>query len=92
MSLTFFSIPETNRLGLPILLKTVQSPSLHFYFRMLTVVPIKEYMGYLVANFLIVEAVPKFLAYTPTSFFLLAEITTTMDCKISETNSSFLVK
>ena len=38
MSLAFFSIPESNRLGLPILLITVQSPSLHFFFQALTVV------------------------------------------------------
>ena len=33
VSLAFFSIPESNKLSLPILLKTVQSPSLHFFFQ-----------------------------------------------------------
>ena len=42
MSLTFFSIPEFTRLDLPILLITVQSPSLHFFFQLLTVILIKN--------------------------------------------------
>ena len=65
--LPLFSIPESNRLGVPIPLITVQSASLHFFFLVLTVVLIKEYFGYLVVNFLIAEAVPKSLAYRPTS-------------------------
>ena len=76
MSLTFFSIPESNRMGLQILLTMVQSPSLHFFFQVLTVVLIKEYFGYLVVNVLIAEAVPKSLAYRPTSFLILAGIST----------------
>ena len=72
----FFSILESNRLGLPILLITVQSPSLHFFSRVLTVVLIKEYFGYLVVNFLIAEAGPKSLAYRPTSFLILTAIST----------------
>ena len=63
----FFSILESNRLSFPILLITVQSPSLHFFSQVLTVVLIKEYFGYLVVNFLIAEAGPKSLAYRPTS-------------------------
>ena len=38
MSLTFFTIPESNRLSFPILLITVQSPSLYLFFQVLTVV------------------------------------------------------
>ena len=76
MSLTFFSIPESNRLGLLILLITVQSPSLHFFFQVLTVVLIKEYFGYLVVNFLIAEAVSKSFAYRPTSFLIFPGIST----------------
>ena len=75
ISSTFFSIPESNRLGLSILLITVQSSSLHF-FQVLTVVLIKEYFGYLVVNFLIAEAVPKSLAYRLTSFLILEGIRT----------------
>ena len=41
MSLAFFSIPESNRLGLPILLIMVQSSSLKFFSQVLTVVLIK---------------------------------------------------
>ena len=76
MSLTFFSIPESNRLGLAILLITVQSPSLHFFVQVLTVVLIKEYFGFLVVNFLIAEAVPKSFVYRPTSFLIFAGIPT----------------
>ena len=76
MSLTFFSIPESNRLDLPVLLITVQLPSLHFFFQVLTVVLTKEYFGYLIRNFLIAEAVSKSLAYGPTSFLNFAGILT----------------
>ena len=75
MSLTFFSIPESNRLGLPILFITVQSPSLPFFFQVFTVVR-KEYFNYLVVNFLIAKVVPKSLAYRPTSFLIFAGILT----------------
>ena len=75
VSLTFFAIPESNRLGFPILLITVQSPSLYFFFQVLNVL-IKEYFGYLIVNFLIAEAVPKSLAYRPTSFLIFAGIST----------------
>ena len=70
MSLTFFSIQESNRLGLPILLVTVRSPSLHFFFQGLTAVLIKKYFWYLVLIFLMAEAVPKSLTYRPGNFFL----------------------
>ena len=63
-------------MGLPILLITVQSPSLHFFFQVLTVVPIKEYFGYLVVKFSIAEAVPKSFAYRPISFLIFAGIST----------------
>ena len=86
MSLTFFSIPEFSRLGLPILLTTVLSPSLHFFFQMLTVVLIKEYFGYLVVNFLIAEAVPKSLTYRPTSFLIFPGI---LACYFSGSRMSF---
>ena len=76
MSLTFFSIPESNRLGLPILLIRVQSPSLQFFFQVLTVVLIKEYFRYLVVNFLIAEAISKSFAYRPTSFLIFPGIST----------------
>ena len=70
MSLTFFSIQESNRLGLPMLLVTVRSPSLHFFFQGLTAVLIKKYFWYLVLIFLMTEAVPKSLTYRPGNFFL----------------------
>ena len=70
MSLTFFSIQESNRLGLPILLVTVRSPSLHFFFQGLTAVLIKKYFWYLVLIFLMAEAVPKSLTYRQSKFFL----------------------
>ena len=76
VSLAFFSIPESNRLSLPILLTTVQSPSLHFFFQMLTVVLTKEYFRYIVVNFLIVQAVSNPLAYSPACFLIFAEIST----------------
>ena len=76
MSLTFFDIPESDRLALPILLITVQSPSLHLFFQVLTVVLIKEYCGHLVVNFLIAEVVTKSPAYRPTSFLIFAGIST----------------
>ena len=76
ISLTFFSISESYRLGLPILLVNFQSPLLHFFFRVLTVVLKKEYFGYLVVNFLIAETVSQSLAYRPTSFLIFAEIST----------------
>ena len=66
-----FRIPKSNRLGLPI-----SSSSFHFFFQVLTVVLRKEYFGYLVANFLIAKAVPKSLAYRPTSFLIFAGIST----------------
>ena len=76
MPLTFFSIPQSNRLGFPILLITVQSPSLHFFFQVLTVILIKKYFGYLVVHFLIAEAIPKSLAYRPISFLIFAGFST----------------
>ena len=72
----FFKIPESNGLGLPILFIAVQSPSLHSFYQMLTVVLIKEYFGYLVVNFLIAEAVSKSVAYKQTSFLIFAGIWT----------------
>ena len=74
--LAFFSIPESNRLSLPILLTTVQSPSSHFFFQLLTGILTKEYFRYLVVNFLIVQAVSNPLAYSPTSFLIFAGIST----------------
>ena len=74
--LTLFSIPESNRLGLPSLLIMVQSPSLHLFSQLLTVVLIREYFGYLVVNVLIANAEPKSLTYRPTSFLIFARIST----------------
>ena len=76
MSLTFSGIPKFSRLILPILLITVQSPSLHFFFQMLIVVLIKESFGYFVVNFLIAKAVQKSLTYRSTFFWTFAEIST----------------